>query len=268
MRWQQLALHAERPLLHVRVPRLRRLADRQERVGRRRGHARRREAGEQRVRRLQRRRLADRLGVVAAADVRIDVGRAVDLAPFGRVEEHAVAAADDGLLADRPPGESEPRREHLEAIRVLGAAPAGVLVVRAVDDAAVHQRLVGHEQAAGRVVEVAPRHAIVGLVGHVPVVPAKAQVDGQLRADAPVVLEVRREVLEVELARVAGGSRHAVRRRLEDADARVVPEQHVGDEIAGEPDVVGVVAEEPRRQIALEPPAAIVDAEVQRVAAR
>ena len=37
--------------------------------------------------------------------------------------------------------------------------------------------------------------------------------------------------------------------------------------IAGEADVERVVAEEPGRQIALQPPAAVVDAEVQRVAA-
>ena len=102
--------------------------------------------------------------------------------------------------------------------------------------------------------------------GHVPVVPTQTQVEGQTRADAPVVLEVRGEVLEVELARVAGGSRHAECRRLEDAHARVVPEQHVGDAIARESDVERVVAEEPGGEIALQPPAAIVDAEVQRVA--
>ena len=94
----------------------------------------------------------------------------------------------------------------------------------------VDQRLVGDQQAAGRVVQVAPRHAIVGLVGHVPVVPPETEVDRQPRVDPPVVLEVRREVLEVELARIAGRSRHAEGRRLEHADARVVPEQHVGDD--------------------------------------
>ena len=54
---------------------------------------------------------------------------------------------------------------------------------------------------------------------------------------------------------------------LEDADRRVVPEQHVGDRVAGEADVEAVAAEESRGEVALQPPAAIVEAEVQRVTA-
>ena len=218
-----LTLRTDRPLLHVRIPRLRRLTDGQERVGLWRRHPRRRETREQRIGRLEGRRLTDGLDVIAAADIRIDVCRAVDFPSFRRVEEDAVTAADDGLFANRPPGKPHPRCEHLEAIGVLRAAAPGVLVIDAVGDAAFDQRLVGHHHAAGPGLEIAPRHAVARFVGHVAVVPAQAEIHGQPRIDAPVVLDVRGEVLEVELARIARRSRHAERRRLEDADARVVP---------------------------------------------
>ncbi len=117
-----------------------------------------------------------------------------------------------------------------------------------------------------RVIEIAPRHAIVGLVGHVPVVPTKAQVHRQLELTRQSSWKYGAKYAEVELARVARGARHAERRRLEHAHTRVIPEQHVGDEIARESDIERVVAEEARRQIALQPPPAIVDAKVQRVA--
>ena len=51
--------------------------------------------------------------------------------------------------------------------------------------------------------------------------------------------------------------------RLEQADVGVVAEQHVRDRVAGEADVEAVAAQETGRQIALQLPAPVVEAEVQ-----
>ena len=152
-RLRELPLDSERPLLDVGVPRLRRLVHREEAVVGGRRHSAAGEAREELVRRLQRRRLAEALRVVAAADVRIDIRGAVDLAQLGGVVEDPVSAPDD-----RVPGlggtvrEADPGSEDLVPVGVLGTASAGQLVVGAVDDAPAHQRLVRHQQAARGVV--------------------------------------------------------------------------------------------------------------------
>ena len=98
---------------------------------------------------LERRSLPERLDVVAAAHIRIDVRGAVDLAALRRIEEHAVAAAQHRL---RPPKgrQAKPSRgaKTLNRSGFSGLRRAGVLVVRAVHDAAVDERL--DRRRAGR----------------------------------------------------------------------------------------------------------------------
>ena len=97
-----------------------------------------------------------------------------------------------------------------------------------------HERLIGNQQTARGVVQIAPCHPVIGLVRRVAVVPPQAQVHREAGGHFPIVLQVRREIHEVELARVAGLRRDAERGRLKDADAGVVAEQHVGDRVTGE----------------------------------
>src|SRR5205814_6314229 len=141
------------------------------------------------------------------------------LAPFCGVEEDAISAADDRPLAQRPPGETDTGCKDLESVRVLGASPARVLIVLTVDDAGAHKRLVGDKEATRRIIQVAPRHTIARFVRQVAVVPPQTEVEGPVCVDAPVVLEILREVLEVEFAWVARGPRHPERRRPDGADA-------------------------------------------------
>ena len=152
----------------------------------------------------------------------------------------------------------------LEASR--GIAPVGELVVaRIPDDAPVDERLIGDEQSSARVREIPPAHAVVRLVRDGAEVPAEAEVQREARAHLPVILHIGCEILDVELARIAGSSLDAEARRLEDAGARIVPEQHVGDGVAGEEPAERELAEEIVRQISLERPLPVVRAEVQRV---
>ncbi len=124
-RLRELPLDSERPLLDVGVPRLRRLVHREEAVDGGRRHSAAGEAREELVRRLQRRRLAEGLRVVSAADVRIDTRGAVDLAQLGGVVEDPVAAADDRVPRLRGTvREADPGSEDLVPVGVLGTASA------------------------------------------------------------------------------------------------------------------------------------------------
>ncbi len=133
---RHLALDAEGPLVDVGVPGLRGHAHGEERVGGGRGDApATAKLGNNWSVVLNGVVWSSDLRVVAPAHVGIDVRRAVDLAPLGRVVEASEAAADDGLLAlARTVGEAQARSEDLVSIRVVGAAAAGRLVVGTVVD--------------------------------------------------------------------------------------------------------------------------------------
>ena len=157
----------------------------------------------------------------------------------------------------------------MKQVGVLGAPTVRLLVVRAVHDAPVHQLLVRHEQAARGVVEVAPAEPVVRLVRHAAVVVAQAEVQGEPGVHLPVVLDVGGEVREVHLARVADLAGDAEARGLEGGGARVVAEEEVRHRVSGDVEA-GPEVEVPRQvggEVALQPPPAVVGAEVESVAA-
>ncbi len=65
------------------------------------------------------------------------------------------------------------------------------------------------------------------------VVPAKTQIEGQLRGDSPVIHRIGCEVVEDVVLRIAGGIGRAQWTRYESANVVVIAEKHVGHGVAG-----------------------------------
>src|SRR5215467_241917 len=103
---------------------------------------------------------------------------------------------------------------------------------------------------------------IVGLVGRRAEVIAQSQVQSEPIIHFPVILNVRGDVLEVVLARIARRVRVAEGGGLKDAGARIVAEQEVRNRVAGESAVEGEIAEKIGGQISPELPAPVIDADV------
>ena len=135
----------------------------------------------------QTRELVDQLR--GGREARVGVDRVADDSQGLFVDEgHGVAAADRGLaILERIPGDSEGRAE-VVAVRVVGVALEEV------------ERRVGGEQRRLDIPgQYREKAEVVVLAHRAEVLPLHAVTDGQVRAEAPVVLEVEGPVVEREI---------------------------------------------------------------------
>ncbi len=176
----------------------------------------------------------DRRILLSARDKGIEIARVVDFASFRRVEVHAVAGSDDGLIAAEgtPCDTDAGRKRGLRSVRRIAATAVPVEAVSGRGYAVGEQRLASEAKSTARIGGVDPEHLVLRLVRNAAIVPAKAKVERHVVVDFPIVLYVRSDVLEVKLILVAGDSRRTERFRLERICGVVVAEQEVGDRIA------------------------------------